>query len=301
MKIGVHPLFFAVGLASAIFGGLPEFVICTLTALLHECGHIFCAHRMGFECKGIKLAPYGASAECRLQGIRPADEVKLALAGPLVNACICVALAGLWWFEPITYAYTDTVMQANAVMLAINVLPAYPLDGGRVARCAFERFLSERVANIVVRALSPLFACGFIVLYIFGGMGASALVFAAFLVVSAFEKPLPASRINFCTPAALARGLEVKYILVDGRVTYRRAVKFLDEKRYVIFVCNEKKLTQDELYEGFLSHGLYDCIFGENLGDSVENGAEDEEEAEPVCCEDEENGGKTEAVEEGAI
>lgn len=261
MKIGIHPLFFAVGLASAFFGGLPEFVIFTLTALLHECGHIFCARSMGFECRGIKLTPYGASAECRLQGIRPSDEVKLALAGPLVNACICVALAGLWWFVPITYAYTDTVMQANAVMLAINVLPAYPLDGGRVARCTLEHFFGERAANIVVRALSPVCACAFVALYIFGGVGVSALMFAVFLVLSAFEKPMPAPRINFCTPAALSRGAEIRYILADGRMTYRRAIKFLDEKRYVVFVCGEKKLTQDELYEGFMSHSLYDSIF----------------------------------------
>lgn len=274
MKIAIHPLFFAVGLASALFGGLPEFVIYTLTALLHECGHIFCARSMGFECRGIKLAPYGASAECRLDGINPKDEVKLALAGPLVNACICVALAGLWWFVPVTYAYTDTAMQASAVMLAINLLPAYPLDGGRVARCVLERFFGERAANIAVRALSPLFACGFVALYIFGIVGASALVFAAFLVLSAFERPVPAARINFCTQSALARGAEVKYILADDNMTYRRAIKFLDEKRYVIFVCKKRQLTQDELYEGFLTHSLYDGIFaeeGEQAGELVES------------------------------
>ena len=48
MKIKVHPLFFFVGLLSALFGGLPQFVICVLTALLHECGNIFFAARMGF-------------------------------------------------------------------------------------------------------------------------------------------------------------------------------------------------------------------------------------------------------------
>ena len=134
VKISIHPLFVAAGIFSALFGGLPVFMIYTLTALLHECGHIFCAHGMGFACSGIKLMPYGAAAVCEIEGISARDEVKLALAGPAVNAAVCVALAGLWWFLPDTYAWADTVMQANAVMLAINILPAYPLDGGRVAR-----------------------------------------------------------------------------------------------------------------------------------------------------------------------
>ena len=73
MKISVHPLFFAAGIACALFGGLPIFLIYTLTALAHECGHIFCAHGMGFSCEGIKLMPYGAAAVCEIEGISPDD------------------------------------------------------------------------------------------------------------------------------------------------------------------------------------------------------------------------------------
>ena len=104
MKLTVHPLFLLVGLLSALFGGLPMFIISAVTALLHECGHIFCAARMGFECKNIKLMPYGAAAVCDIEGISPKDEIKLALAGPLVNLILCIAVAGLWWFYPVTYA-----------------------------------------------------------------------------------------------------------------------------------------------------------------------------------------------------
>ena len=109
MKITIHPLFLAVGLLSALFGGLPIFIICALTALLHECGHIFCAARLGFECKKISLMPFGAAAVCDIEGISPSDEVKLSLAGPLVNFILCVGVAGLWWFFPETYAYTDLI------------------------------------------------------------------------------------------------------------------------------------------------------------------------------------------------
>ena len=143
MKITIHPLFLAVGLLSALFGGLPIFIICALTALLHECGHIFCAARLGFECKKISLMPFGAAAVCDIEGISPSDEVKLSLAGPLVNFILCVGVAGLWWFFPETYAYTDLIFYASAGMLVLNLLPAYPLDGGRVVKCVLGSFLKN--------------------------------------------------------------------------------------------------------------------------------------------------------------
>lgn len=273
MKISVHPLFFAAGIACALFGGLPIFLIYTLTALAHECGHIFCAHGMGFSCEGIKLMPYGAAAVCEIEGISPRDEVKLALAGPAVNAAICVSLAGLWWFYPITYAYTDTVMQANVVMLAINVMPAYPLDGGRVARCVLEKFMPARAAGIVLRCITVALAGGVASLFFFTDAGANCLVFAGFLLVSAFTKSVPASKITFVGERRIKRGLEIKYVLADAGLTYRRAIRFLDDKKYVVFrTADGRELTQDELFEGFARHGIYDKVFGNADGDEDVNG-----------------------------
>lgn len=273
MKISVHPLFFAAGIACALFGGLPIFLIYTLTALAHECGHIFCAHGMGFSCEGIKLMPYGAAAVCEIEGISPSDEVKLALAGPAVNAAICVSLAGLWWFYPITYAYTDTVMQANVVMLAINVMPAYPLDGGRVARCVLEKFMPARAAGIVLRCITVALAGGVASLFFLADAGANCLVFAGFLLVSAFTKSVPASKITFVGERRIKRGLEIKYVLADAGLTYRRAIRFLDDKKYVVFrTADGRELTQDELFEGFARHGIYDKVFGNADGDEDVNG-----------------------------
>ena len=73
MKFTLHPLFIAIGLLSAIFGGLTVFIIYALTALLHECGHIFCAARLGYRCEKVSLMPYGAAAVCDTEGISAAD------------------------------------------------------------------------------------------------------------------------------------------------------------------------------------------------------------------------------------
>lgn len=265
MKIVIHPLLFAVLLLSALFGGLPVALICVLTALLHECGHIFCARKLGYECRKIKLMPYGAAAFMDIEGIRASDEVRLALAGPLVNAAMCVALAGLWWFFPVTYGYTDIIMYANLAMLAVNLLPAYPLDGGRVAGCAIKKLFGERAQLIVLRIAALVTAAIFVALFFALGNNVTALIFAAFLLMSAFEKPVRAVRINFSSSKRLKRGIDVKYVLCDGELTFKDAIKRLSDRHYVVFQRYDggvaEEVTQDELYELSLTRSVYDRVF----------------------------------------
>lgn len=262
MKISIHPLFFAVLIFSALFGGLLICIICVLTALLHECGHIFCAARYGYECERIRLMPYGAAAVCDIDGISAVDEIKLALAGPAVNAAICVATAGLWWFFPQTYAYTDIIMYASLAMLAVNLLPAYPLDGGRVAGCLLSRLFGQKIADVVLRVLNLIVAAALAAAFFFC-VNATLLVFALFLLCSAFEKRSPAVRINFSSPSRLRRGQEIKCVLVDGKLTVLAAVRLLDDKRYLILRNRDdgSELTQDQLYAVISERGIYDSVW----------------------------------------
>ncbi|MGN0814699.1 MAG: site-2 protease family protein [Candidatus Coproplasma sp.] len=265
MKVTIHPLFFAVIIFSAFTGGFFECIIFALTALLHECGHIFCAARLGFKCERIKLMPYGAASVCDLDGIRRRDEISLALAGPFVNAVICVICAGLWWFYPETYAYTDTVMAASLVMLAVNLLPAYPLDGGRVLCCVLTKILSQRAAGITLRVINCLIAATFFILFFFTGFNLTFIFFSLFLICSAFEKPPQTVKINFSSRDKLKRGMEVKYVLVDASFTYKDALRYLDDKTYLVLQLYDggvaDEITQDELYESLTFHTIYDRVF----------------------------------------
>ncbi len=266
MKIKIHPLFLLVMLLCAVFGGLTNILLCLMTALLHECGHIFYAARNGFTCSEVKIMPYGASAVYDIEGIRAGEELKLALAGPFVNAYICVFLAGLWWFFPESYAYTDTVMRANIAMLTVNLLPAYPLDGGRALRCVMRKFFTERTSVIMIKVIAALCAAGLIAAFFFTGYNLSLAVLAIFLVLSIFEKAPQTRLINFSSQCRLKRGVEVKYILCDENVTFLQAFKLLEDKRYIVLqlmrdgaVADE--ITQDELYEAALCHSVYDRVF----------------------------------------
>lgn len=262
LKITVNPLFLAVGILSAIFGGFPVFVICVLTALLHECGHVFFAAKCGFECKKISLMPYGAAAVCDIEGISLSDEIKLALAGPLVNLVLVVAVAGLWWFFPVTYPYTDLLFYANAGMLLINLVPAYPLDGGRVLKCLLAKVADRKKVEIALRIAGLASAAALIVVFIFF-RNISLLLIAVFLIWSAFEKNPPAGKINFAARKK-KRGKEIKYVILDESATFADALKLTDSRKYLVMqIYGDKfidEITEDELYEKLQERGLYDRI-----------------------------------------
>ena len=264
MKITVHPLFIALGIATAIFGGLPIYLIYALTALLHECGHMFCASKMGFKCEKVSLMPYGASVICDTEGIRARDEVKLALAGPAVNAFLCVLCAALWWFYPTTYAYTDTVFHANAVMLAINLLPAYPLDGGRAVGSLFRNFMPAKRVKMILRIISILISVSLIFVFAFAYANISLLIFAAFLLCSAFERDGVLTRITFCAKK-VKRGREMRHVMLTERSTFKDALRYVDDGKYCVFQSFSDgmldEITEEELFELLETHSIYDKVF----------------------------------------
>ncbi len=264
MKLSVHPLTFIFAIISIILGYGFYFAVYITTALLHECGHIFYAQGIGYKCDSISIAPYGATTIYRLKGISVKDEVYLCLCGPLVNVFLCIIVVASWWFFPITYAYTEVILTANIIMLIINLLPVSPLDGGRILRLILESIFSKKAAYICRLTLSVLCIVGLILCFIFALNNISLLIFALFILVSLFEKEREFSLVEFTQIKSLQNGMEIKYVMCAEGITYRRAMRFLDRRKYLILQIERgdmlDEVTQDELFERLKTKGLYDII-----------------------------------------
>lgn len=138
---------------SAAAGGMSVFGIASQLAVvlaaftcvvLHELGHALAAKAVGIKTHGIVLLPIGGVAQLESIPRNPWHELFIALAGPAVNVLIVLLLLPLvgtrWGLEliaPVSVfggAFLGRLLAFNVVMILFNLLPAFPMDGGRVLR-----------------------------------------------------------------------------------------------------------------------------------------------------------------------
>jgi Zn-dependent protease len=110
-----------------------------LSLLLHELGHSIISQRCGIPVPRITLLFIGGLAEISREPDDAKSELKIALGGPVVTVVLVALFATLaWLFGRANYAPASSVCEilglVNAQLLAFNMIPGYPLDGGRVLR-----------------------------------------------------------------------------------------------------------------------------------------------------------------------
>ncbi len=150
------------GLTSALFFG---------SVLLHELGHSFFALRNQVPVRGITLFIFGGVAQIEQEPRTPGAEFRIAVAGPLVSLGLAVLFEGLWLLDqsvPYLAAPSAWLARINLSLALFNMIPGFPLDGGRVLRALAWRFTgSFHHATRVAASTGQLVALGFIGLGVF--------------------------------------------------------------------------------------------------------------------------------------
>ena len=246
------------GIYYAFTGRLFLFCASTVAAVMLECGHAFAAARYGYRLDKVVLMPYGALISGDIDGIGLKEEIAVALAGPLVNAACALFFAALWWFFPETYPYTDVAALASAAIFAVNLIPAYPLDGGRVLYCLLASARGERFADRAARGAGLLFSAAVFAFFVYGcfvRVNFTMLFFAAFLLAGALGgRERAYIRIRRDLSQELQKGLEVRRVAVGESCTFRRLLTFLRRGKYAEFAVYGKdgflcELSEEELWQ----------------------------------------------------
>ena len=277
-RVRVHPLFLAAGVLSAFTGQLLLFLSAVLAALEHEFAHSIAARSEGYCLDKILLMPYGAVISGDLSGIPPKAEAKVLLAGPLANAFTALAFAALWWLFPETYPYTEAAAEVSLSLFLVNLLPAYPLDGGRLLLLLLAPLGGSR-ARLISRIAAFLTAGGIFALFVFSlfsSPNVSALLFALLLFAGNFGGG-SYRRIAFSRGRTFSRGVEEKRVVLSSERTAGECVRYLREDKYLVLIVYEDgeylgELTEGELF-AVLEEGGYSLTLKEALSPLPENGA----------------------------
>jgi stage IV sporulation protein FB len=212
---------YSAGGAEAAWSALLFMVLLFACVLAHEFGHIFTARGFGVPTPDVTLLPIGGVARLERIPEAPHEEFLIAIAGPLVNVAIAFALvllAGarlnygdLAAMDSMQVALSDRLAAVNIFLALFNMIPAFPMDGGRVLRALLaSRFGFVRATEIAaVIGQGVAFALGFI-----GLLYSPILVFIAIFVYLA-----AASEAHAVALRAMSRGVPVTAAMLTQYAT----------------------------------------------------------------------------------
>jgi Zn-dependent protease/CBS domain-containing protein len=169
------------GSISAALVVIGMIVACFACIVLHELGHALAARRFGVSTKDITLLPIGGVARLERIPEEPGQELIIALAGPAVNVAIAavtvvlLVILGSWqsWHTPFgpRGSFLMSLLFFNVFVVLFNMLPAFPMDGGRVLRALLATRMSHVRATRIAANVGQFMAMAFAFVGIFGFFG----------------------------------------------------------------------------------------------------------------------------------
>src|SRR5208283_3348630 len=221
------------GLSAALDSTL-FIVLLFLCVVLHEFGHILAARRYGIEAPVVTLLPIGGVASMQRLPSDPRQELVVALAGPAVNLVIAVALILVMGsLRPGELAEIDNphlslmgrLAAANLFLALFNLIPAFPMDGGRVLHALLAMRIGGARATEIAAKVGQAFAIGLGFLGLFGN---PLLLFIAIFIymAAAGEAQMSASE-QALKGLAVGEAMETRFTPIAINATLGQAVDAL--------------------------------------------------------------------------
>lgn len=255
-RLRVNILLIPVCILLIWLNGVERFLCFSGALLLHELSHLFAASALGVRVLSVELLPFGCAAHMgSFAFVSKGKEALVAAAGPIGNLlCVlaCEALAG---------ESGRLFARCSIVLGAMNLLPALPLDGGRITAVLFSAFLPGRTALVAASLMGMLAGVGICVVGIgVGGMGSlSFYVMGGFVLYSSVKGMRPRELDALAFSAAKLRGLsknavmDVRNVACSGDKSIGEVFLSLDQRKYnIIHVVDAEMRVRGVIDEGVL-------------------------------------------------
>ncbi len=242
---------------------------------LHELGHALAAKRYKIQTKDITLLPIGGLARLERIPEKPKQELVVALAGPAVNIGLAV-ITGFFITLPdaenLTLQLTSGVNSSNFfltffivnIWLALfNLIPAFPMDGGRVLRAILSIYMKRNVATNIAARIGQLLAFGFVFL---GFYSNPFLIFIGFFIFLGAQAEAAYTQTKFLLEGYTVRDVLMQhYQTIDPNQPVSIAVQMLLNGQCKNFLVVQNStpmgtLSRDEIIKALSEHGENESI-----------------------------------------
>jgi len=252
----------------AVISGVGFILALFASVILHEYGHALTARRFGVKTRNITLYPIGGVANLERIPEDPKQELWVAIAGPAVNVVIALILfIGLFFtraLEPLTSlsltggSFVERLMVTNLILVGFNLIPAFPMDGGRVLRALLAMKLEYTAATQIAASIGQGIA------FLFGFIGLFSnpfLVFIALFVwIGAQSEARMVTLKSVLNGIPVERAMLTNFTVLSKDDSLVKAVDYVlsgDQKDFPV-VADEQVvgiLSQSELLEGLRRNG----------------------------------------------
>lgn len=249
-----------------IIGFRGELLISFIIVLMHESTHYLAAVLFGFSGFDIKILPIGAVLRLKdLDEASPTEDLIISIAGPLFNIILALVCYGLSLHYPGNTI--DFLIKSNLALGIFNLIPAFPLDGGRILRDILSvKTIYRRANEITVRVsiiLGYLICASFIFLFCLNIRDYNTAIIGVFVIISSYKEK---ERIVYIIMGDIVRKkrkfmskryMENKGISIYFKGELINVLGIMDKNKYNIFtVLDDEMRVIDVIYEDEIIQGL---------------------------------------------
>ncbi len=209
-------------------------VLLFVCVLLHEFGHILAARRFGIKTPEVTLLPIGGVASMQSLPEKPQQELIVAIAGPAVNLAIAILLliivggigeADFAGLDDPRLSFLARLAAANLFLAVFNLVPAFPMDGGRVLRALLAMRYGQFKATQIAASIGQAFA---FVLGFLGLFGNPLLIFVAiFVYIAAAAEAQMTAVHESARGLTVAEAMETRFTAVPAAAKLSEAIDTL--------------------------------------------------------------------------
>ncbi len=265
----MNPVLLLLCIVYSYLGLIWEVIIAVTALIIHETAHVISALMLGVRVLEIEIFPFGGQAKVEdFTGLNPEKEIYIALTGPVTS----LSVASFFYFlYPSLNENFHMFINVNFLLGFFNLLPALPLDGGRILRAVLSRFIGYKEATRRAAFMGKFIACSIfgygIYLAYADFVGANFVLIGIFLFWAATreekflnysfmrflvnkEKELSQNGFLICRQVVSRPDTPIKKILNSAKPTYYMMVVVVDENHKVIGMYSEAELIECLLEKG---------------------------------------------------